>query len=135
MSDPIVLQTMGGDATVGGIATTYPFTLGVDTNSPTAASVGALAAGSGLTAGALVQLGTFSITGTAAGTVDDAVIFATAFPTATDGVLLTFTSLGAAVINGGAYAASVTASGFNATVDITTAGTGDVTGVYVAFGH
>ena len=135
MSQPIVLSSFGGDATVGSIATDYPLTPGVDVNFQSAAQTGALAASAGLTAGELVKAGTFSVAGTAAGTIDEAIAFATAFPTATDAVLLTFTSLGGAVINGGAYAASVAASGFNATVDITTAGTADVTGYYVAFGH
>lgn len=128
MSQPVTIPSFGGDATVGSVATDYPFQPNVDVTN-------VLGASDGVASNELVKIGTFSITGTAAGAVDDAITFAHAFPTACDGVLLTFTALGGATINGGAYAANVAATGFNATVDITTAGTANVTGYYVAFGH
>jgi hypothetical protein len=104
---------LGGQETVGSVQAAFPFEL----------------------TGLNVQYGTFSCTGTATGTQSDAIAFSGAFATATDLVLLTYTSLGGAVVNGGPVAASVTANGFTATVDVTTAGTGAVTGYYVAFGH
>ena len=128
MSEPVVLPSFGSDKTVGSIATSYPFQPGVDVTN-------VLEASDGVASNELVKIGTFSIPSTATGTADDAITFAHAFPTATDAVLLSFTALGGATINASAYAASVAASGFHATVDITTAGTTDITGVYVAFGH
>ncbi|NMP20766.1 hypothetical protein [Sulfobacillus harzensis] len=128
MSNPVVLPSFGGDKSVGSVATAYPFQPGVDLTN-------VLGASDGVASTELVKIGTFSVTGTASGSADDAITFAHAFPNATDAVLLTFTALGGATINGAAYAASVSATGFTATVDITTAGTGDITGVYVAFGH
>ncbi len=135
MSTPVVIPSFGGDATVGTVATTYPFTPGIDTVLQTAEQTGALAAGSGLHAGGIVQVGTFSVTGTATGTATEAITFATAFPTSCSAVMVSLTGLGAAVINGGAYATSPSATGVTVNVDITTAGTGDVTGNYVAYGY
>ena len=128
MSLPISLPSFGGDATVGAVSTTYPFQPRVDVTN-------VLGASDGVEADEQVKLGTFSITGTATGTATDVITFPTAFPTATDGVLLTFTSLGGASISGGPVATAVSATGVTVSVDITTAGTGDVTGTYLALGH
>lgn len=128
MSNSVTLQEMGGQSTVGGIATQYPFAAGVDVTQTMETS-------DGFQAVELVKTGTFSIVSTATGVATNAITFSNAFPAACDGVLLTFTSLGGAVINGGPYAASVTAAGFTASTSITTAGTTNITGTWVAFGH
>ena len=135
MSQPVVFSSFGGDKTVGSIATQYPLTPGVDVTHDTAAGVGALATSNGAVAGELVKLGTTTLAVGAAGTATAAITFANAFPAACDAVLLTLGGLGGAVINGGPYAASVSASGFTASLAVTTAGSGNVTAYYVAFGH
>ena len=135
MSQPIVIPSFGGDASVGAIQTQYPFTAGVDFPMPTAANIGALAASNGVQAGELVKIGTATLAVGTATTATDAITFADAFPTACDGVQLTLSGLGGAVVNGAPYAASVSASGFTASLDVTTAGSGNVTAYYVAFGH
>ena len=128
MSDPIVLPSFGGDARVGSIATQYPFQPGVDVTNVLGASQGAASTET-------VKIGTVSVSVAAAGTASGTVAFAAAFPTSTDSVMLTLGGLGGAVINGGPVAASITATGFDATVDVTTAGTGDVTVYWMALGH
>lgn len=135
MSQPIVFSSFDGDHPVGAIATQYPLTPGVDVSHDTAAGVGALAASNGAHAGELVKIGTATLAVGSSGTATDAITFADAFPTACDGVQLTLGGLGGASLNGGPYAASVSASGFTASVDVTTAGSGNVTAYYVAFGH
>lgn len=128
MSQPISLPSFGGDAPVGAIATQYPLQPGVDV-------LNVLGASTGVAATAIVKLGTFSVAGTATGTVSDAITYAEAFPTSTDGVLCTLTSLGGAVINGSPVVSASSATGVTIAVDITTAGTADITGTYVAIGH
>lgn len=128
MSNPIVLPSFGGDASVGSVATTYPFQPGVDVTN-------VLGASNGVASNELVKIGTATLSVAAAGTAADAITFADAFPTACDAVLLTLGGLGGATVNGGVYAASVSATGFTASLDVTTAGTGSVTAYYVAFGH
>lgn len=115
----------------------YPLAPGTDVAHDNAADVGALAASDGIQAGELVKAGTFSVTAAATGDQTDAITFTTAFPTACDAVLFGLSSLGtaAAAINGGPFAASISKTGFTATLDITTAGTGNVTGYWVALGH
>ena len=128
MSIPISIPSFGGDATVGAVSTGYPFQPRVDVTN-------VLGASDGVDANTQVKLGSFSITGTATGTATDVITFPTAFPAATDGVLLTLTSLGGAVINGGAVGTAISAAGVTVSVDITTAGTTDVTGTWLALGH
>ncbi len=135
MSEPVVFSSFGGDSTVGSIATQYPLAPGVDVLHDTAAGVGALAASNGAVAGELVKVGTATLAVGTAATATDAITFTEAFPTACDAVLLTLGGLGGAVVNGPAYAASVSTSGFTASLDVTTAGSGNVTAYYVAFGH
>lgn len=120
----------GGQETVGPTTLEYPFVAGSDVTQ-------ALVASDGLQAVEYVKTGTFTITGTAIATATDAITFTNEFPNACDAVLLTLSSLGGAVINGGAVAptANVSKTGFTASADITTAGTGNVTGTWVAFGH
>ena len=128
MSIPISIPSFGGDATVGAVSTAYPFQPRVDVTN-------VLGASDGVDANTQVKLGSFSITGTATGTATDVITFPTAFPAATDGVLLTLTSLGGAVLNGGAVNTVMSASGMTVSVNITTAGTADVTGTWLALGH
>lgn len=118
MGQTVTLQTFGGDgglATVGAIQANCPAQLS-DLN---------------------VQYGTFSIPANATGDQTDAITFSTPFANATDVVLLTPTSLGttAAVLSGPVLATAVSKTGFTASVDVGTAGTGDITGYYLAFGH
>lgn len=132
---PIVFSSFGGTATVGAVQTSYPLTPGVDVVHDTAANVGGLAASDGLVAGEHVKAGTVSVSVAATGVATTAVSFAAAFATGCDAVFLTLEGLGGAVINGGPYVSSVSATGFSANLDVTTAGTGSVTIYYVAFGH
>jgi hypothetical protein len=124
MSLPVVLSSFGGDAAVTSVSTHYPFQAGVDVPDAVQGPPGEQ-----------VQIGTFSVAGTAAGTATEAITLSTAFPTACDAVLLTLTSLGGAVINGGPVAADVAPTGFTATVTVTTAGTAAITGYWLALGH
>ncbi len=126
----VTLPVFGGQESVGSMQVGYPFTAGTDVTQT-------LVASDGLQAVEYVKVGTFSVNAAATGEQTDAITFAHAFPNACDAVVFGLTSLGTttAVINGGPVAASVTAAGFTATVDVTTAGTGNVTGYYVAFGH
>ena len=130
MPQNVSIPQFGAQETVGAIATTYPFAAGTDVTQ-------ALIASDGFQALEYVKTGTFSIVSTATGVATDAVSFTNAFPAACDAVLLTLTSLGGAVLNGGAYAptANVSATGFTASASITTAGTTNITGTWVAFGH
>ena len=128
MSESVGIPAYGGRQTVGAISTTYPFQPGVDVT-------GVLATGSGLAAVESVQAGSFSVSVAAAGTSTAAVTFSPAFPSACDAVLLTLNGLGGAVVNGAPYAASVASGGFTASLDVTTAGTGSVSGSWVALGH
>lgn len=124
MSLPVVLPSFGGDATVTTVTTTYPFAAGRDVPDAVQGPTGEQ-----------LQLGTWSVSGTEVQTASVAVTFASAFPTATDAVLVSLTSLGGAVINGGAAVTRATVSGCTIAVDVTTAGTGDITGTYLALGH
>ena len=137
MSVPVVFPQFGGQSTVSAISTQYPFTPGVDVLHDTPAGIGALAASDGLSVGELVKTGTFSVSAAATGAQSEAVTFTNAFPTACDAVVFGLTSLGstAAVVNGGPVASSVSKTGFTATVNVTTAGAGSVTGYWIAFGH
>ena len=130
MPQNVVLPQFGAQETVGAIATSYPFAAGVDVTQTIETS-------DGFQAVELVKSGTFSIVSTATGVASDAVTFTNAFPTACDFVLLTLSALGGAVINGGAYAptADLSKTGFTASASITTVGTTNITGTWVAFGH
>ncbi len=151
----VLIQQADGQQTVGGLDITmpfandaiaglgnipdgtafsaYPLVPGVDVAHDTTD----LAISDGLSASTLVKTGTFSIVSTATGVATDAITYTNAFPNATNVVLLTLTGLGGAVLNGGSYAptADVSNTGFTASVSITTAGTTNVTGTWVAFGH
>ncbi len=153
----IIVQEVNGQSTVDGLSlqlpfendavsclanlqngksfSAFPLVPGVDVSHDTATGVGALTAGSGLVAGETIQLGTFSVATTTTGTISDVITFAKAFPSACDGVLVSFTGIGGAVINGGPYVTSESSTGATVNVDVTTAGTSNATGVYVAFGH
>jgi hypothetical protein len=130
MPQNVVLPQFGAQETVGAIATEYPFTVGVDVTQTIETS-------DGFQAVELVKSGTFSIVSTATGVASDAVTFTNAFPAACDFVLLTLSGLGGAVINGGSYAptADLSKTGFTASASITTVGTTNITGTWVAFGH